>query len=134
MGAPDLNHHGPARLGDASRFAKRDDHVVGDVTPLKSDALLRLLVCDLVGEDITRETLATLRDDVADLHRRLEDSERRARAPPHRERYLLLAIEFLRSFLDLHVEFVENVERELAPSRKRSRQTAVLRPTDSKAK
>jgi DNA-binding PadR family transcriptional regulator len=96
------------------------------VTPLKSDALLRLLVCDLVGEDITRESLATLRDDIADLRGRLEDSERRARELPHREKYLLLAIEFLRSFLDLHVEFVENVERELAPSRKRSRQTAVL--------
>src|SRR6201987_3444238 len=30
------------------------------VTPVKSDALLRLLICDLVGEDVTRESLATL--------------------------------------------------------------------------
>src|SRR5512132_2664372 len=57
------------------------------VTPLKSDALLRLLVCDLVGEDITRESLATLRDDIAELRARLEDSEPRARELPHREKY-----------------------------------------------
>ena len=39
------------------------------VTPLKSDALLRLLICDLVGEEVTRESMATLRDDIADLPR-----------------------------------------------------------------
>src|SRR5919197_163215 len=60
------------------------------VTPLKSEPLLRLLICDLVGEEITRESLATLRDDIADLRRRLEDSERSARELPHREKYLLL--------------------------------------------
>jgi DNA-binding PadR family transcriptional regulator len=104
------------------------------LTPLKSDALLRLLVCDLVGEDITRESLATLRDDIAELRARLEDSEARARELPHREKYLLLAIEFLRGFLDLHAELVENVERELAPPRKRPRPRAVPSPTGSKPK
>src|SRR5690348_11540789 len=58
------------------------------VTPLKSEPLLRLLICDLVGEDVTRESLLSLRDDVADLRRRLEDSERTAAELPHREKYL----------------------------------------------
>ncbi len=35
-------------------------------TPLKSDALLRLLICDLVGEEVTRASMATLREDIAD--------------------------------------------------------------------
>src|SRR5213594_429602 len=35
--------------------------------PLKSDALLRLLICDLVGEEATRDSMATLRDDLADI-------------------------------------------------------------------
>src|SRR5919108_837255 len=35
-------------------------------TPLKSDPLLRLLMADLVGEEVTRESLATLRHDIAD--------------------------------------------------------------------
>src|ERR671934_1586257 len=54
------------------------------VTPLKSDALLRLLICDLVGEEVTRNSVATLRDDLADLRGRLDDSERTARRYPHR--------------------------------------------------
>src|SRR5436190_7697208 len=29
-------------------------------TPVKSDALLRLLMCDLVGGEVTRESMATL--------------------------------------------------------------------------
>src|SRR5215208_1065581 len=33
-------------------------------TPLKSDALLRLLICDLVGEQDTRASIATLREDL----------------------------------------------------------------------
>jgi DNA-binding PadR family transcriptional regulator len=83
-------------------------------TPLKSDALLRLLICDLVGEDVTRESMATLRDDVADIARRLDDAARRATDLPHREKYLLIAIGFLRRFLELHEELVDDVERELA--------------------
>src|SRR5881397_1525172 len=43
-------------------------------TPLKSEPLIRLLICDLVGEQITRESMATLRDDIADIARRLEDA------------------------------------------------------------
>ena len=85
------------------------------VTPLKSDALLRLLICDLVGEEVTRESMATLRDDIADLRRRLEESEQSARALPHRAKYLLLVVDFLRRYLELHLELVDEVERELAP-------------------
>src|SRR5678815_3674715 len=79
------------------------------VTPLKSEPLLRLLICDLVGEDVTRESLATLRDDIADLRGRLDESERGAADLPHREKYLLLVIEFLRGLLDLHEQLVEDV-------------------------
>src|SRR5918912_2453151 len=45
------------------------------VTPLKSEPLLRLLICDLVGEDVTRESLAALRDDIGDIEQRLDDAE-----------------------------------------------------------
>jgi DNA-binding PadR family transcriptional regulator len=89
------------------------------VTPLKSDPLLRLLICDVVGEQVTRESLATLRDDLADLHARLDESERRAGELPHREKYLLLVTDFLRRFLDLHTELIDEVERELAPTSRR---------------
>jgi DNA-binding PadR family transcriptional regulator len=84
-------------------------------TPLKSEALIRLLICDLVGEEVTRESIATLRDDIVGLRSRLEDSERTAHRLPHREKYLLLAIGFMRRVLDLHLELIAEVERDLAP-------------------
>src|ERR1700751_4328528 len=57
-------------------------------TPLKTDALLRLLVCDLVREQVTRQSIGTLRDDIADLPARLGDAERTAHLLPHQEKYL----------------------------------------------
>jgi DNA-binding PadR family transcriptional regulator len=83
-------------------------------TPLKSDALLRLLICDLVGEEVTRESMATLRDDIADIQLRLDEAQRRARDLPHREKYLLLATGFLRRLLELHEDLIAEVQGELA--------------------
>jgi DNA-binding PadR family transcriptional regulator len=85
------------------------------ITPIKSDPLLRLLICDLVGESVTREALLSLREDIADIRARLDESERRARDLPHREKYLRLTIDHLRGLLDLHERLVERVERELDP-------------------
>jgi DNA-binding PadR family transcriptional regulator len=82
-------------------------------TPVKSDALLRLLICDLVGEATTRKSMAALREDIADIGSRLDDAERTARDLPHREKYLLLVVRHLRRLLDLHLELVDEVEREL---------------------
>ena len=86
-------------------------------TPLKSEPLLRLLIADLVGEEPTRESLVALRADLADLRDRLDQGEEAAATLPHREKYLLIVIEFLRRYLDLHEELVDEVERELAAPR-----------------
>jgi DNA-binding PadR family transcriptional regulator len=85
------------------------------VMPLKSDALLRLLIADLVGESTTRRGVAALRGDIADLSARVDEAERRATGLPHREKYLRPVTNFLRRYLELHVELVDEVERELAP-------------------
>jgi DNA-binding PadR family transcriptional regulator len=85
------------------------------VSPVKSEPLVRLLIADLVGEAPTRESIAALRADVADLSRRLDESEAAAEALPHRAAYLLLVHRFLRRLLGLHLELVADVERELSP-------------------
>ena len=77
------------------------------VTPLKSEPLLRLLIADLVGEEVTRGALATLREDLADLNQRLDASEAAAQALPHRAPYLLAANRFLRGFVALHQELID---------------------------
>jgi DNA-binding PadR family transcriptional regulator len=82
-------------------------------TPLKSEPLLRLLICDLVGEEVTRESMAMLREDIADIQRRLDEAESRAGQLPHREKYLLLVSGFLRGLLDLHGDLIDQVEQEL---------------------
>src|SRR5439155_20486936 len=52
-------------------------------TPVKSELLLRLLIADLVAEQATRQSVAALRDDIADLPHRLDQSEPRAERLPH---------------------------------------------------
>jgi DNA-binding PadR family transcriptional regulator len=85
-------------------------------TPLKSDPLLRLLICDLVGEEVTRESMGTLRDDIADLLQRLDEAEQSAATLPHREKNLMLVNNFLRRLLQLHLDLVDEVDRELMGS------------------
>jgi DNA-binding PadR family transcriptional regulator len=82
-------------------------------TPLKSEPLLRLLICDLVGEEVTRDSIATLRDDITDLQSRLEEAERSAHELPHREKYLILVNGFMRRYLELHLELIAQVEERL---------------------
>jgi DNA-binding PadR family transcriptional regulator len=81
-------------------------------TALKSEPLLRLMICDLVGEVVTRESMGTLREDIADLKVRLDESVQAAAALPHRSKYLLMVIDYLRRMLDLHLDLVDEVERE----------------------
>ncbi|HWI71042.1 MAG TPA: hypothetical protein VNT55_03735 [Baekduia sp.] len=82
-------------------------------TPIKSDALQRLLITDLVGESVTRASMGTLRADIADLRERISETESAADALPHRRKYLLLVMAHLRRTLDLHLQLVDEVEREL---------------------
>jgi len=86
----------------------RGDDVFGAVTAGR-------LIADLVGEEATRESISTIRDDISDLFTRLEESEAFARTRSSRTKYLLLVFGFLRRLLDLHLEFVDDLERELAP-------------------
>jgi DNA-binding PadR family transcriptional regulator len=87
-----------------------------EFTPVKSEALCRMLIADLVGEKVTREGIASLRIDIEDVAARLDEAEARAAALPHREKYLLITIGFLRGLLELHLAWIEEVERELSPA------------------
>jgi DNA-binding PadR family transcriptional regulator len=85
-------------------------------TPLKSEPLVRLLIADLVGEAVTLEGLSALREDIADLLDRLEETTAGAEQLPHRRKYLTLINDFLRRLLDMHLALVDDVERELSPT------------------
>lgn len=84
------------------------------VTPVKSEALVRLLIADLVGEAPTAASMASLRADVDSLTELLDEAEAVAAALPEEpRRSLLIACPFLRRLLDLHLELAAEVEREL---------------------
>jgi DNA-binding PadR family transcriptional regulator len=85
-----------------------------ELPPIKSDAMVRLLVCDLVGEPATRAGIATLRAELDDAERRLDEAEAAAAALPHRQRYLLLGSAFMRRIVAAHRALVDDVERELS--------------------
>jgi DNA-binding PadR family transcriptional regulator len=83
------------------------------VPHLESEPMVRLLIADLVGEAPVAASFRTLRDDVADLAARIDVMEAMAETLPHRRKYLLIGARFARRFLDLHVELMDEVEREL---------------------
>src|SRR5262249_4436492 len=84
-----------------------------DYPRLAADPILRLLAADLVGEPAVRESLLSMRDDLADLGARLDDADGVARTLPHPEKYLRLNRRLARRVLDASAEWLDEIEREL---------------------
>ena len=80
---------------------------------LEHEGLVRMLITDLVGEAAVRESIGTLRADIADLAARLDIAEAIAETLPHRRKYLLLGHRLGRRLLETHLEWLDEVEREL---------------------
>ena len=79
----------------------------------RHEALVRLMAADLIGEDVAREGIMTLRDDLDDIERDLDATAESAHALPHRERYLLLGQRLARRYLEVTREWLDEVDREL---------------------
>jgi DNA-binding PadR family transcriptional regulator len=83
-------------------------------TPIKSEALTRMLIADLAGDEATREAIVALRSEIADLRERTVEMREAAEGLPHRRRYLLLGVSLMSGILDAHDEWVDLVERDLS--------------------
>ena len=73
---------------------------------MEHEPLTRVLVADLVGEAAVRESLGTLRDDI-------DEAEAAAERLPHRRKYLLMGHRLNRRLLAVHLEWLDEIEREL---------------------
>jgi PadR family transcriptional regulator, regulatory protein AphA len=80
---------------------------------MQLEPVVRLLAADLVGDEAVLESLRGLRDDLADLHARLDLAEAAAEALPHRRAYLLLNHRLARAIVRAHEAWLDDVEREL---------------------
>ncbi len=78
-----------------------------------SEPIIRLVAADLVGEDAALEGLLTMRADALDLSARLDVAEAVAETLPHRRKYLLLTHGLARKLIQAHLDWLDEVEREL---------------------
>jgi DNA-binding PadR family transcriptional regulator len=81
---------------------------------INHEGVTRMLATDLVGEAVVRESIAALRSEIADLSARADEAEAVAETLPHRRNYLLLNLRLARRLLAAHLEWVDEVEQELA--------------------
>jgi DNA-binding PadR family transcriptional regulator len=90
-------------------------------TRMQNEAAIRLLAGDLVENETIVQSLRGLVPEVEALLASLDASEEIARGLPHRTPYLLLSHRLARKLLVAHLEWVHEVERELAPGRRPGR-------------
>ena len=90
-------------------------------TGIESEAIIRVLATDLVGEPRVRRSIAALRGELEELNGFLDEAEEAAKAYPHREKYLLLNHRLAREILHTYADWVDEVERELSPRAGRRR-------------
>ena len=82
-------------------------------TGIESEAIIRVLATDLVGEPRVRRSIAALRGELEELNGFLDEAEEAAKAYPHREKYLLLNHRLAREILRVYADWIDEVEREL---------------------
>lgn len=87
---------------------------------IQHEAVVKLLAADIVDDATVLESLEAMRADIADVAARLDVAEAVAATLPHRERYLRLVHALGRRILAAHLDWLDDVERELGGERKRA--------------
>jgi PadR family transcriptional regulator, regulatory protein AphA len=80
---------------------------------IQHEAVVRLLAADIVGEEAVLQSLRALRDEIAELNTRRDAAEAVAATIPHRQTYLLLNHRLARNIIQAHLDWLDEVEREL---------------------
>lgn len=81
---------------------------------IQTEAVARVLASDLAEDErVVAESLQALREEIAELSIGVDEDERRAPAIPHRERQLKLVRSLGRRLLRAHLDWIDEVEREL---------------------
>lgn len=78
-----------------------------------TEAVVRMLAADLVGERLALESLRGMRAELPDLRARLDVGAAMAETLPHRQKYLVLVLRLANQVLDTYEQWLDEVEREL---------------------
>jgi DNA-binding PadR family transcriptional regulator len=82
---------------------------------LQHHAALHVFAGDMIEDDEIVASLQKLRDDIDEMSAVIEANIARAADLPHRTRYALLFQDLGRRLLEAHSDWLDEVERELAP-------------------
>lgn len=105
-------------LTDAGREALREwMHGPARFTRMQLEPAWRLLATDIVGQQLTLESLRGLRAEIADHRARIDVGMAVAPSLPHRSRYLVLNHRLALRLLDAHSQWLDEVETELRSGR-----------------
>jgi PadR family transcriptional regulator AphA len=81
---------------------------------IQTEAVARVLASDLAEDErVVAESLQALREEIAELSAEVDEDQRRAPSIPHRERQLKLVRSLGRRLLQAHLDWIDEVEREL---------------------
>jgi PadR family transcriptional regulator AphA len=81
---------------------------------IQNEAAARILASDLADDErIVVGSLRSLREEIAELGASVDEDERHAATIPHRERQLRLVRSLGRRLLQAHLDWIDEVEREL---------------------
>ncbi|HEY3019733.1 MAG TPA: helix-turn-helix transcriptional regulator [Solirubrobacteraceae bacterium] len=84
---------------------------------LQHEASVRLFAGDMIDDEDILASLQKLRADVEEMSAVVATNIARAPSLPHRTRYMLLQQDLGRRLVQAHAEWLDAVERELAPGR-----------------
>jgi DNA-binding PadR family transcriptional regulator len=104
------------RLTDAGVAALRDWIAQPSPLPrLAGEPPVRIISADLTGEGPVRDSLLAMRAEIAEMRAGSDALEERAKALPHRQKYLVLNARLANHVLDGYERWLDEIERELGP-------------------
>jgi DNA-binding PadR family transcriptional regulator len=83
---------------------------------LQHEASIRLFAGDMIDDEEILASLQALRSDIEAMSQIVATNIARAPNLPHRTRYMLLQQDLAHRILQAHTDWLEHVERELAPN------------------
>ena len=89
---------------------------------IQNEAAIRIFAANLAPDDRALDSVRAMRDDLGDLLAALDTRDERPPVFPQRQRNVALMRSLARRLLQAHLDWIEDVERELQP--KRARRTA----------